>query len=231
LRAADSHRTLRDRISELAKKRGEWAGVPMPLDGERLVIEPRYPFAKALMGANRPHQPGELEREGAKQRNAFYSTHRRCEIVVVEKPNGRITYGVIPAFHSVDKQLRTMGAADAWGLEQEDKAMQLLATLASPRQYRQYVLTGTFLETSKRSKLTYMFRRLRPTIAIDTSGAECRVRCSLCMHAIAYYADSWGGAMCPTDDVVGALMLMRGDEHMFWKRSTQHPSWRPEAGL
>jgi hypothetical protein len=231
LRAADTHRTLRDRISAIAKLRGEWAGVPMPLDGERLVIEPRYPFAKALMETTRTEEPGELERQGARERSSFYSTHRRCEIVVIEKPDGRITYGIIPAFHSVDKQLRTMGAADAWGLEQEEKAMELLAGLVTPRQYRQYVLTGTFLETSKRSKLTYMFRRLRPTVAIDASGAECKVRCSLCMHPIAYYADSWGGAMCPTDDVIAHLSLMRGDEAMFWRRSTQHPAYRPEAGL
>jgi hypothetical protein len=37
--------------------------------------------------------------------------------------------------------------------------------------------------------------------------------------------------MCPTDDVIAHLQLMRGDERMFWKRSNQHPSWRPEAGL
>ena len=42
---------------------------------------------------------------------------------------------------------------------------------------------------------------------------------------------SWAGAMVPTDDVIAHLSLMRGDEHMFWKRCNQHPSWRPEAGL
>jgi hypothetical protein len=51
------------------------------------------------------------------------------------------------------------------------------------------------------------------------------------MHPIAYYHGSWAGAMCPTDDVIAHLSLMRGDEAMFWKRSTQHPAYRPEAGL
>lgn len=32
-------------------------------------------------------------------------------------------------------------------------------------------------------------------------------------------------------DVIAHLALMRGDEHMFWKRSNQHPPYRPEAGL
>jgi hypothetical protein len=51
------------------------------------------------------------------------------------------------------------------------------------------------------------------------------------MHPIAYYEGSWAGAMCPTDDVIAHLMLMRGDEPMFWKRSSQHPATSPAAGL
>jgi hypothetical protein len=37
--------------------------------------------------------------------------------------------------------------------------------------------------------------------------------------------------MCPTDDVIAHLALMRGDEAMFWRRCNQHPPYRPEAGL
>lgn len=51
------------------------------------------------------------------------------------------------------------------------------------------------------------------------------------MHPIAYYADSWAGAMCPTDDVIAHLMMMRGDEAMLWKRCNHHPAWHPGAGL
>lgn len=231
LREADHHGRLRDVIGVLAKQQGHWAGVPMPLDGERLVIHPGYPFAEVLGRHIGVEPKGEIETDGARQRACFYSSHMRSDVVIVEYPDGRITYGLAPAMHSLDKQLTTLGAADAWGLEQEEKAMQLLATLATPRQYRQYVLTGTFLERSPRSGLTYLFRRLRPTVALDTSSGTARIRCCLCMHPIAYYAGSWGGAMCPTDDVIAHLMMMRGDEPMFWRRSTQHPAYRPEAGL
>jgi len=37
--------------------------------------------------------------------------------------------------------------------------------------------------------------------------------------------------MVPTDDVIAHLMLMRADEHGFWKRANQHPLDRLEAGL
>ena len=90
---------------------------------------------------------------------------------------------------------------------------------------------GMFMETSKRSGLTYVFRRLRPTIVLDAKGSEVKIRCCLCMHPIGYYAGTWAGAMTPTDDVIAHLMMMRGDEPMFWRRANQHPSWVPEAGL
>lgn len=94
-------------------------------------------------------------------------------------------------------------------------------------------MTGMFGEFSPRSKLTYIFRRLRPTVVLDTRSdpESVRVRCCLCMHPIAYYEDTFAGAMTPTDDVIAHLMLMRGDEPMLWRRSNQHPAWHPNAGL
>jgi len=124
-----------------------------------------------------------------------------------------------------------MSCSDAWGIEQESNALQTLAGLLRHSQFKRYLLTGMFLETSKRSGVMYCFRKLRPTVAIDLKGNDTRIMCTLCMHPIAYYADSWAGAMCPTDDIIAHLMLMRADEHMFWKRSNQHSAYKREAGL
>ena len=68
-------------------------------------------------------------------------------------------------------------------------------------------------------------------MALREHGEQMRILACLCLHPIAYYADSWAGAMCPTDDVIAHLMLMRGDEPMFWRRSNQHAPTRPEAAL
>lgn len=210
--------------------RKEWAGIPMLLEGERLVIEPRYPYAK--LSEYGPKEARDDE-PGWKVRNTFWSTWRRCEVVVFEEADGRISRAYLPGVHSLEKQLKTLGASEAWGLEQENKAQQLLATLVTARQLRQYLLTGSFLETSKRTGLVYIFRRLRPTVVIEQDFKRDRtlVRCTLCLHPIAYYADSWAGAMCPTDDVIAHLSLMRGDEPMLWRRANQHPAHRPESGL
>lgn len=233
----DGFAYTRDRLFELAQMQGDWAGIPMPIDGERLVIEPSYPWAEALgcqIGVPDGHDPeADAAYAGWSIVNKFYSDRRRADILVLRKPNGRITWGAEPAFHHIAMDLHTLGCSDAWGLDQEQRALRLLGDLISHRQMKHYVLTGMFLEKSKRSGVTYVFRRLKPTVACAGTDPKksMRILCCLCMHPIAYYAGSWAGAMCPTDDVIAHLQLMRADEHMFWKRSNQHPPYRPEAGL
>lgn len=228
LNQLDGHSTLRNTLRSLARRRGEWAGIPMPLDGERLVVEPRYPNADKLMAIGAPKEEHD---DGFRPINQWYSARERCDILMMRTPQGGITWGKVPAFHSLEFALRTLGCSDAWGLEQEANAVNTLAGMVRHHQFKQYLLTGMFLERSRRSGLTYLFRKLRPTVAISTQGDSTRIMCALCMHPIAHYRESWAGAMTPTDDVIAHLSLMRGDEAMFWRRSTQHPSWRPEAGL
>jgi hypothetical protein len=235
--AVDGYAGLRNGLARIAGDRDEWAGIPMPLDGQQLVIEPTYPMGKELAEMTAAAEP---DQEGAdKLRNTFWSWKKRGEIMIGEV-DGKIEWGIVPGVNHFRHDLQTLGCADAWGIEQEHRAVQLLGTLLRHRNFKQYLLTGMFLETSKRSGVTYMFRRLKPTIAMTMrpgillSGAKSdnvRILCALCMHPIAYYSGSWAGAMTPTDDMVAALMMMRGDEHMFWRRANQHPPYRPEAGL
>lgn len=220
----DRFAPIRNKVRAMAAHIDEYAGVPLPLDGEELVVEPSYKFAPAF--APKPEKPRDF-----KVRNAFWSTRWRIEVFVCEEADGRITGCAAPANYHVDYDLRTLGCSDAWGIEQEARAIQLLATLLPHHRFKQYLLTGMFLETSHRSNVTYMFRKLKPTVAISMAGKYLKPLCALCMHPIAHYAGSWAGAMCPTDDVVAALMMMRGDEALFWRRCNQHAPDRPEAGL
>lgn len=222
----DGMAPLRNGLRRLAGERGEWAGMPMPLDGQRLVVEPSYPYAKGLMEIGRTDDA----HAQIKVRNEFHSQHRRADVIIWED-GGKVEWGIIPAVHGVAQMLDTLGASDAWGIEQEGRAVDLLGKLIRHRQLKQYLLTGMFMEQSARSGVHYVFRRLRPTIAIRTTEKSSRILAALCLHPIAYYAGSWAGAMCPTDDVIAHLMLMRGDEPMFWRRANQHAPWRPEAGL
>lgn len=225
LEALDGYAALRNGLRRIAEMQDNWAGLPMPLEDLPLVIEPHFPMAKELSALNRPDE-GDVRTI----RNAFWSDRWRSEVVIWEE-DGKIVHGVIPRVHGLPYALGTLGAADAWGIEQESRALLFLAELLPHRKFKQYVLTGSFLEHSARSCVTYLFRRLRPTVAMSMRGKNPRPLCALCLHPIGYYEGSWAGAMTPTDDVVAHLMLMRADEHMFWKRSNQHPLTRPEAGL
>jgi hypothetical protein len=237
----DTHANLRNVLRNIADKRGDWAGIPMPLDGERLIIEPTYPDAEALMKMGRVERDQEHEEDDGETvgeirvRNSFYSWRTHCDISIVEitQQDGtrKIDWTRHPAIHSLEKQLQTLGCMEAWGIEQESNAIHLLAQHVSHRQMKQYLLTGSFLETSERSNVTYMFRKLRPTVAMHAVKGQMRIMCALCLHPIAYYANSFAGAMAPTDDVCAHLLLMRGDEKLFWRRANQHAAYRPEAAL
>lgn len=214
----------------VAGMRDEWAGIPMPLDGIPLVIEPTYPKAKELaqIGRAAPTEPN--DHPDAKIINRFWSSKKGRE-VVIWRENGATDWGTSRRVHGLDLALQTLGASDAWGIEQEANAIRTLGEMLSHMQFKRYMLTGCFLERSRRSGVSYLFRRLRPTVAISTRGDRPRILAALCMHPIGYYEDSWAGAMCPTDDVIAHLALMRGDEAMLWRRCNQHAPYRPEAGL
>lgn len=233
VKAFDEFAHLRDALSSIAAERADWAGIPMPLNDQRLIIEPTYPKAKELAAIGAPPAS---EDDGWRLRNQWYSRRHKCDIFLMEK-DGKIDWGRLPAVHHLTQTLQTLGCADAWGIEQEQRALKLLAGMLRHRAFKQYLLTGMFLERSARSGVTYLFRRLKPTVALAARpglvdrGGGMRILASLCMHPIAYYANSFAGAMCPTDDVIAHLAMMRGDEHMFWKRCNQHPAHRPEAAL
>lgn len=213
----------------------------MFLAGESLVIEPSHPYAEGMVKlkmATLSRPPSEMGQprqfrcpvDDIKLRNVFWSWKYRTDIVVWES-KGKIQWGPAPTSHHLAQDLHTMGCADAWSLETEFTALAKLRELVSHHHLRQYLLAGIFIETSKRTGIKYIFRRLRPTVAIREEKGELRILCCLCLHPIAYYQDTWAGAMCPTDDILAHLMLMRGDEPMFWKRSNQISAHRPEAGL
>lgn len=231
LNSIDGMAGLRGALAEIAATRGDWAGIPMPMDGAPLIIEPTYPKAAELMAIGRADTAVSREADYTVV-NQWYSVRRQREVVIFRDGTGKLDWGLHGAVHHGALELATLGASDAWGIEQEARAVQLLGSMLRHRQFKQYLLAGMFMERSPRSGVHYLFRKLRPTLAIsDKRGGELRILCALCLHPIAYYEGSWAGGMCPTDDVVAHLALMRGDEHMLWRRANQHPPYRPEAGL
>lgn len=223
----DDHFRTRLQLGAIARKAGEWAGIPMSLENERLVVHPSYRWAHIIEKPPPGKGSGTL-----KVRNFFWSKRFRVYVHVCEREDGKCV--AIPALgtgNTVDMELRTMGCSCVWGLEQESTALKLLSTLVEPHKMELYLLTGQFLETSRRSGVTYLFRKLRPTVAMKEIKGSMSILACLCLHPIGYYNESWAGAMCPTDDVIAHLMLMRGDEHRYWKDANQIPAGRPTSGI
>jgi hypothetical protein len=222
----DPMATMRQALRRMAEERGDYSGCPMPVHGIPLVIEPTFKYA-GLDGFKMTESEPVTD-DGSKVRNIFWSRRLKCRVGICEDPDGTIWWApLIGSGNSATCLLNTLGASDAWGIEQEGTAVNLLAEQLRHRQFKQYLLTGMFLETSPRSGVTYLFRKLRPTMALRGT----QILCTLCMHPIGYYEHSWAGCMCPTDDVLAHLMLMRGDEKMFWRRCAQHDPSHPESGL
>lgn len=239
-------RAFFDRISENIE---EWQGLPVMLGPDQpLVLAQGHPLRKLyaelhqaemvdvdLIVSSKPIPDDE------EIVNSWFCRARQVQVYVA-RSKGR--YYAIPVPRSPDRSmdrlalwLQTIGAADAWDLEAEQRARDTLRGMLTARQWMHYDLTGSFLETSPRSRLTYLFRRLRPTVALSPrqkdgrDDGEMRCLAVLCMHPIGYYARSWGGAMVPSDDVIAHLAWMRGDEAGYWRQANQHAAASPEAGL
>jgi len=203
----------------LAEERGEWAGYPIPVEGINLVVEKRHPMRHQIESNPIPKQeyPDEpapsVTNDGDK------------------KKLGEAGFGAMMRWHYWMNTL-AVAADEVWSVDAEIKAMEKLQSMTTRQAFKCYVLSGSFLETSAASNTTYLFRKLRPTIAMKVNqDGNVMPTAVLCLHPIAYYQESWAGAMVPTDDVIAHLMLMRGDEHKFWCKSNHHDIRDPTAGF
>lgn len=248
-RTLPSYAEVQRALGYFMHERGEWAGLPMPVEGLTLDIAPGYPHREFLTepqplrdvpAVARTCSSSDV-REDESYTNHWTAGARRREVFIVRSgPAARARAEVFPA---ADEDVRlaflwnSFAASWVHGIEAEMAAMTRLFEYLSEGQRRYYFVLGMFIETSKRSGVTYIFRRSRPTLALRLAGSFpdgrpiFRCLAALCLHPIGYYRDSWVGAMTPSDDVIAHLLMMRGDEHLFWKRSNQHPPSAPNAGL
>jgi hypothetical protein len=218
------HATARD---------GEWGGAPMLCDHARLVMEPRYPY-KGFHGA------GGLKREPCDITDDVIINSWNCPErggdVLIWRENGKLQWGI---YHQGPMQrfqfwfdTFACAAQEIWSIETEVRAMEKLKSLVTAQAFKCYMLSGMFIETSKRSGVSYLFRKLRPTIAMrPNKSGMMRVLTTLCLHPLGYYENTWAGVMTPTDDVIAHCVLMRGDERKYWAKANHHSVWSASSGI
>jgi len=228
-------------LAEARLEQNDWSGMPVPVAGLRLVLEPRYKHKSISefrwkewydeegnrheIDESPPPEPSEFRIV-----NSWWNPRYQVTIMVLKDAEGRARLSA-DCEDRLTFTLRSLDAAAVWPIEAEKKAQEKLATLISADTFEMYLLTGHFGEVSKRSGLTYLFRKGRPTIALRQNEEVTYPLCALCLHPIGYYADTWAGVMCPTDEVIAHLLMMRGSEEKFWANANQHPIDRPSAGV
>lgn len=248
-------------INQVMTERGEYCGVPMPMAGVRLILQPKYPHPELaeLLGVDTPKRPlDDVERNEAADDeivtdvvNCWHSRKHDADVMLIRTKDavgGVHTRPLVLRQNTrtgkmFDLHVTSLSVCEVYDSAAEMAAVELLHDLIGDHRMRQYVFRGCFIERSKRSDVLYMFRKGRPTIAFrivnrrgfpvraDDEPGRNRILAVLCMHPIGYYDRSFAGAMTPTDDVIAHLTLMRADEAMFWRRSNQHQQDDPEAAL
>jgi hypothetical protein len=172
-------------------------------------------------------------RMGASIRNSWEQLGDQT-VMVLDTADGPMVLSDWHAGNRLRKIIETVSARmdSQMSVEAEMKAMASLKDRVSESQYRCYVLNGMFPEQSKRSGLFYFFRKGLPTLVLSYHGYPSgRVLAGLCLHPVGYHSCTFAGLMCPTDEVICALLLMRSDEHFLWKKSGQWKASDPRSGI
>lgn len=237
-----------DAMSEIfervATKYGYEGGLPLPhIDDEGtdkshpLVMARNSPLAMIANANYATEAAAEYERSWKRHvRNSWDVLGDHSVLVVetskgsmwVKEPRAGIRLRKLMADVSIRNDIHTMTA------EAELKAMESLKARVTGNQYRAYVLSGAFFERSPRTDLFYLFRKGFPTLVLSYHGEKNeggRVIVALCFHPMGFYQFSHVGVMCPTDEVVAALLMMRGHEAKFWSKSGQWPVTDSRSGV
>lgn len=225
-----------EEIQAQAVARGWYEGVPVPIADCGVTLCPTHPLKTRLESLLAPDRryvcaTGDVD-ETATIRNCWpHPTWRGVTVYLVEV-RGRVALRLSGTNPTAGMLMNTIAASDAWDVATEERALAKLQDLVTPRAYAMYRKIEMFLETSPRSGLTYLFRKLRPTVVLTPhKGETMQILTTLCLHPLGYYNGSWAGCMCPTDDVVAHVLMMRGSEADFWRRAEQHPAHEPAAGI
>lgn len=217
-------------------------GIPMPnLEMDHaFVTAKRTPLGAVLQYHTQEHET-ELSQWVAERGGAVRNSWQVLgdgTVVVIGLPNGQSRH--VHQTHAGSKLRKLMDTAmlrssiPNQSPEAELKAMESLKGKLTRPQWASYVLNGLFPERSAKSDLHYIFRKGLPTLVVSYHGDQHEggaIIAALCLHPFGYYQYTHCGSMVPTDEVIAHLLLMRADEHAFWKKSGQWHVTDTRSGL
>ena len=223
--------------NEIAEKYELPYGMALPaLSGENAhypILAHGTPLSHIDMPHNTELAQQLRQRRKLSVRNSWEQLGDRS-IAVVDSTDGPMAYW---EYHSGNRVRKFMDGITArmdsqLSTDAEMKAIELLKSKVTASQFRCYMLNGAFPERSPKSDIHYFFRKGLPVIAISWHGYPGgRILACLCIHPYGYYQFTHAGVMCPTDEVIGQLLLMRANEKKFWAKSGQWGASDPRSGI
>jgi hypothetical protein len=241
-------------FAEVIEGRGLPAGLPLFLEGavyvppegnsggSQKLQDVAFAYSLATKKKKRKDAPQTLVELRAGCRNSWMTTIHRNGVshpAMVRILNKKVYWGrVVKVRHEIlvfttpeIERLNILIHSFATRVESsfidaEKVALKKLKTMIPPAKFEHYVLTDMFIEQGK-SGVHYVLRKNRPTVAVSNNN----VLCALCLHPGGYYGGSWTGVLCPTDEVIAHLLLIRGDEHFFWKKANHIPIQETNSGV
>jgi hypothetical protein len=231
---------LFSKMNQIAQDRGCEYGIPIPSahDVERpMILAKGTPFYRVPLNYATALAE-ELASRKITIRNSWSMLGDK-EVCIVETEKGPMVW---PRYHA---GIRLRKIMDSLGLRHgtqqtaaaEMRAMESLKQRIGEHRWQMYVLSGAFAEKSTRSDIHYIFRKGLPTIAFSYHSGYGgsydggKVLACLCLHPMGYYQGSHVGLMCPTDEVICALLMMRGDEAKYWASCGQWSATDSRSGI
>jgi hypothetical protein len=236
-------------VNRIAEEHDFLSGVPIPIVGTEnnpdLVMASGVPLAEIFHmaqehrraeAAPRTEMERHLRERHIRVRNSWHVLGDGSVSIIDAEGGSPVAWREWDAGMRLRKMVRGMMVRqDAHQTaEAEFKALESLKQRVNEHQFNCYVLSGMFIEKSKRSGVYYYFRKGLPTLAISHNGAYAntgKVLCALCLHPMGFYQGTHCGLMCPTDEVISHLLWMRSDEHGFWKKSGQWSAEDTRSGI
>lgn len=227
---------IKELIQDRAKEQGHLYGAPVPIEGFQLVVAKRFPNRQAYENINEvtfsdPHRDKQVVDPSEIVVNHFERTDADYFIIRQDGKTRMERYPIDRTKLAWQYAMRTATVGLEWDAEAEVKAHSKLKELIGTARINRYICSGIVMETSKRSNITYLFRRGKPTIAHSNWKGILRPIAALCLHGIGYYHQTFAGAMVPTDDLICHLLLMRADEHRYWRNCNIHKIEAVESGI
>lgn len=224
-------------LDSLMQKKGVHCGMPLGAFKQHITTS-FEPLAAMLAVINPKTKEEEILDQVTDEAGVLWKIHKTWEtsqpwkgwfgtvVVLRNSETGKFCKAFVPRSKWIERYnllCNTLASRVQYTMAAaEIQAQRRLFEALSQVQRETYIVADAVVERG-RSGLRYLIRKDRPTLAVREIDEVGSVLCALCLHPVAYYTETWAGVMPPSDEVLAHLLMIRADEHFYWRRANQIP--------